>query len=37
MYYGVSAGLTQNRFDYEWERNSAIDAVVGLKIGVKLK
>ena len=37
MYYGVSAGLTQNRFDYEWARNSAIDGVVGFKFGFKLK
>jgi len=37
MYYGVSAGLTQNRFDYEWARNSAIDGVVGVKLGIKLK
>ena len=37
MYYGVSVGLTQNRFDYEWARNSVIDGVVGFKFGVKLK
>ena len=37
MYYGLSAGLTQNRFDYEWARNSTIDGVVGFKVGVKLK
>ena len=37
MYYGVSVGLTQNRFDYEWARNSVIDGVVGVKFGIKLK
>ena len=37
MYYGVSAGLTQNRFDYEWARNSTIDGVVGFKLGIKIK
>ena len=37
MYYGVSAGLTQNRFDYEWARNSAIDGVIGVKLGIKIK
>ena len=37
MYFGVSVGLTQNRFDYELARNSVLDGVVGLKVGFKLK
>ena len=37
MYYGLSAGLTQNRFDYQWARNSVIDGVVGIKLGIKIK
>ena len=37
VYYGISYGLTQNRFDYEWARNSVLDGQVGFKFGIKIK
>ena len=37
VYYGISYGLTQNRFDYEWARNGVLDGQVGFKFGIKIK
>ena len=37
MYFGISVGLTQNKFTDDWVRDNSIDGVVGFKYGIKLK